>query len=215
MLVYFHGGGYFSGDKGFGGQSLLHHFARQGWVCISANYRLRPASGFAEHLADAQAALAWAREHSAEFGAGEDVFAAGSSSGAHLVSICAFSQPPGTRLAGVIGLYGYYGYYYGTRPGDLPVSSPFGYPVDGATPPFMIVHGDRDTYAPVEGARALAERLRIASSHAVVYSELPGAQHTFDLFRSVRFTAVIAGIDAFVSAIRGNGQGAPPDSERE
>ncbi len=38
-LVYMHGGGFFSGRKGFEARPLIHRLAGHGWVCISANYR--------------------------------------------------------------------------------------------------------------------------------------------------------------------------------
>jgi hypothetical protein len=31
----------------------------------------------------------------------------------------------------------------------------------------------------------------------VVYAELPGGQHSFDLFHSIRFDTVVNGIEAF------------------
>ena len=36
----------------------------------------------------------------------------------------------------------------------------------------------------------------------VVYAELPGAQHTFDLFHSLRFESVVDGIEAFAAWVR-------------
>ena len=58
MLVYFHGGGYFSGRKTWEAQWLLYRLASEGWVCISANYRLRPRALFLDHLIDAKRAIA-------------------------------------------------------------------------------------------------------------------------------------------------------------
>jgi acetyl esterase/lipase len=55
---------------------------------------------------------------------------------------------------------------------------------------------------PVEQARAFAERLRQVSTDPVLYVELPGGQHAFDLFHSVRFEAVIDGIEAFIASVR-------------
>jgi acetyl esterase/lipase len=40
------------------------------------------------------------------------------------------------------------------------------------------------------------------SSNPVVYTELPGAQHGFDLFRSRRFDTVIDAIEAFATDVR-------------
>jgi hypothetical protein len=56
-----------------------------------------------------------------------------------------------------------------------------------------------DTDVPVQGARLLAEQLRSRSTEPVVYAELPGGQHSFDLFQSIRFENVVDGIDAFVA----------------
>jgi hypothetical protein len=48
--------------------------------------------------------------------------------------------------------------------------------------PLFVAHGDRGTMAPVDGARLFVERPQSASSNPVVYAELSGAQHTFDMF---------------------------------
>jgi acetyl esterase/lipase len=81
-------------------------------------------------------------------------------------------------------LNGYYGNYYGQGEGGA--SSPLAH-VRPDAPPFFIAHGDRDTVAPVEAARHFANRLGSVSTNPVVYAELPGAQHAFDLFHSLRF----------------------------
>ena len=78
-------------------------------------------------------------------------------------------------------------------------SSPFDYAERGS-PPLLIVHGDQDTLTPPNTARALAGRARSASRSPVVYAELPGAQHSFDLLSSIRFEAVIDGVKAFAAA---------------
>jgi acetyl esterase/lipase len=54
----------------------------------------------------------------------------------------------------------------------------------------------------VEDARTFAKTLRSSSSNPVVYAELPGGQHSFDLFESPRFASVIDGIEAFAAQIR-------------
>jgi acetyl esterase/lipase len=145
----------------------------------------------------------------------------GSSAGAHLTALCAFTQndrsfQPGfperdTSLTAAICLNGYYGDYYesGGRP-----SSPFDY-VRRDAPPFFVAHGDLDTEVPVEQARSFSELLRKVSRNEVVSVELPGGQHAFDLFHSPRFEAVIDGIDAFAAAVRSPRQhNALPPSKR-
>jgi hypothetical protein len=44
--------------------------------------------------------------------------------------------------------------------------------------------------------------LRSSSSNPVVYAELPGGQHTFDLVHSLRFEAVVDAIEAFAAWVR-------------
>ncbi len=68
-------------------------------------------------------------------------------------------------------------------------------------PPFMVVHGELDTLVPVEQARHFVAALRAVSKQPVVYAEIPGAQHAFDLFPSLRCQHVIHGIERFLSFI--------------
>jgi acetyl esterase/lipase len=211
MLIHLHGGAFRSGRKSREARPLLYRLASQGWVCISANYRLSPAATFPDHLIDVKKAIAWAREHGPEYGADPAVvFVAGSSAGGHLASLAAltpndpFFQPgfegADTSVAAAISLYG----YYGALGSDHDPSSPLAY-VRTDAPPFFVAHGDKDTLVLVEDARHFVERLRGASSNPVVYAELPGAQHTFDLFHSLRFEAVIDAIEAFAAWVRING----------
>jgi len=53
-------------------------------------------------------------------------------------------------------------------------------------PPFLILHGTHDSLASVAEARHFAERLHAVSMQPVIYAELPGAQHAWDIFRSRR-----------------------------
>lgn len=209
-LVYFHGGGYFSGRKNREARPLLYRLAGQGWVCVSADYRLRPKADFPDHLADAKKVIAWTREHGHEYGAGAGApFVAGSSAGAHLTSLCALTQndpayQPGfetadTSVTAAICLYGYYGDYYGHSEGSG--SSPVTH-VRADAPPFLIVHGDADTLVPVQAARRFAGKLRGISDSPVVYAELPGAHHVFDLFHSLRFDRVVDAAESFAAWVR-------------
>jgi acetyl esterase/lipase len=213
-LVYFHGGGYTGGRKDREARPLLYRLASQGWVCVSANYRLRPAATFADHLVDAKKVIAWVRDHGDEYGADPALlFLAGSSAGAHLSALAALtpSDPayqPGfedadTSVTAAISLYGYYGHYYGHGADERPATSPLAY-VRPDAPPFFVAHGDRDEYpgTSVETARRFVGKLRGASSDPVVYAELPGGHHGFDLFHSLRFEAVVDGVEAFAAWVR-------------
>jgi acetyl esterase/lipase len=65
-------------------------------------------------------------------------------------------------------------------------------------PPFFVIHGAHDSLAPVEEARELVSRMREVSKEPVVYAELPGAQHAFDVFHSIRSAHVIRGVERFL-----------------
>jgi acetyl esterase/lipase len=162
---------------------------------------LRPGAGFEDHLADARAALAWARVHAEEYaGDPSRLVVAGSSAGAHLAALCALTATAQEPVAAAVGLYGYYGRYYG-RPDDKPVAStPFALDA-AAAPPFLLAHGERDNYTPADAARALAQKLRAESSGPVVHVELPGGQHGFDLLHSWRLAAVISACEAFLAEV--------------
>ena len=207
-LVYLHGGTFRSGRKDKEARPLIYRLASQGWVCISANYRLSPAATFPDHLIDVKKVIAWVREHGQEYGADPTVvFVAGSSAGGHLASMAALTPndpafQPGfeaadTSVSAAISLYG----YYGSLDSERQPSSPLDY-VDTEAPPFFVAHGDRDTLVLVDDARHFVEQLRSASSQPVVYAELPGGQHTFDLFHSIRFETVVDAIEAFAGWVR-------------
>jgi acetyl esterase/lipase len=65
-------------------------------------------------------------------------------------------------------------------------------------PPFFVIHGAHDSLVPVAEARELVKRLRDVSKEPVVYAELPGAQHAFDVFHSIRSAHVIRGVERFL-----------------
>jgi acetyl esterase/lipase len=67
-------------------------------------------------------------------------------------------------------------------------------------PPFFVIHGDRDTLAPVEEARYFANQLRETSDAPVFYAELKGAQHAFDLFCSPRTSHMLVAALHFLNA---------------
>ncbi len=70
--------------------------------------------------------------------------------------------------------------------------------VHAGAPPFLVFHGDRDSLVPVEDARAFVERLRAVSTSDVLYVELPGAEHAFDLAPSIRTVRAAEGIERFL-----------------
>ena len=67
-----------------------------------------------------------------------------------------------------------------------------------AVPPFLVIHGRNDTLVPVEEARLFVERLRAVSSVPVLYMELPGTQHAFDVFPSIRTAHVVRAVGRYL-----------------
>jgi len=73
--------------------------------------------------------------------------------------------------------------------------------VHEAAPPFLIVHGDRDSLVPVAEARHFASELGRVATARVAYAEIPGAQHAFEIFPSLRTALVIQGVERFLALI--------------
>jgi len=82
-------------------------------------------------------------------------------------------------------------------------------------PPFFVIHGDKDTLAPVEDARTFVERLREVSAEPVLYAEMQGAQHAFEVFPSARTARVIEGVERFLSTLWERRQVPTPAVEAE
>lgn len=66
-------------------------------------------------------------------------------------------------------------------------------------PPFFVIHGTRDSLVPVAEARLFVELLRGASKAPVLYAELPGAQHAFEVFPSERTGHALMGVERFLA----------------
>ena len=104
----------------------------------------------------------------------------------------------------MVGLGGYYGPLDAARP----ETSPLAHARDDA-PPFLLLHGDRDSVIPVQSAREFAAALRAISHAPVELVELPGAQHAFDHFQTPRTAPVATAIDAFTACTRRQHHGRP------
>jgi acetyl esterase/lipase len=207
VLIHLHGGGFTQGGKSHEGVVLLNQLAAHGWLCVSANYRLRSAGAFPSPLVDTKRVIAWIREHASDYGGDpRQIFLAGSSAGGHLAVSAALTPDrpefqPGfadidTRVAGVVVLYG----YLGPRTSDRD-SSPAALARPDA-PPLLVIHGAGDTMVPPAGPRSVAGALRTASRAPVVWAELPDTQHDFDFFASVRARLVADEIEAFLEWAR-------------
>ena len=91
-MVYIHGGAWIIGDKREQGKPMMYELVARGWVCVAINYRLSPKATWPDHIVDAKRAVAWVKEHIAEYG-GDPSFVAvsGGSAGGHLCALLALS----------------------------------------------------------------------------------------------------------------------------
>ena len=92
VMVYIHGGAWMIGDKREQGKPMMYELVARGWVCVAINYRLSPKATWPDHIVDAKRAVAWVKEHIAEYG-GDPSFVAvsGGSAGGHLCALLALS----------------------------------------------------------------------------------------------------------------------------
>ncbi len=70
--------------------------------------------------------------------------------------------------------------------------------VNEGAPPFFVIHGRSDSLVGVDQARQFVRALRKVSRSTVGYAELPGTQHAFDVFPSIRSAHVVRGVDRFL-----------------
>ncbi len=89
VLIFMHGGGFFSGDK-----KLLTRvckcYAREGFLVFNINYRLAPEFVFPSQIEDCHLAIRWVYENAQRFGGDtKKIFIGGESAGASLSALYA------------------------------------------------------------------------------------------------------------------------------
>ncbi|HUJ65276.1 MAG TPA: alpha/beta hydrolase, partial [Acidimicrobiales bacterium] len=119
VLIQIHGGGWTIGDTRHQAYPLVNRLTSAGWVCVPITYRLSPRATFPDHIVDVKRAIAWVKEHIAEYGGDPDfVVLTGGSAGGHLCALAALSpNDPGfqpgfeqadTSVRAAVPLYGIY-----------------------------------------------------------------------------------------------------------
>jgi acetyl esterase/lipase len=235
ILIHVHGGAWVPvSHKDHQGKPLMLHLASRGWVCFAPNYRLSPPAVFPDHIADVKKAIAWVREHAAEFGGDPNFIAiAGGSAGGHLSALAALTSndpeyQPGfedadTSVDACVPFYAVYDFTndagiravkgritflerivmkkkFKDNREDYEKASPL-HRVRPDAPPFFIIHGQHDSLVPVAEARHFEQHLRAIAQSPVVYAELPGAQHAFDVFPSIRSAHVVRAVERFLDYV--------------
>jgi acetyl esterase/lipase len=233
VLLQIPGGAWATGNKRGQAHPLMSHLTELGWICVAINYRLSPKSTWPAHIVDVKRAIAWVKEHIADYGGDPDFVAiTGGSAGGHLSALAALTpnhatwQPDfeqvDTSLQAAVPFYGVYDFTRTDRglhpmmvpfierlvmkqrradvPDTFDAASPITH-VSAQAPPFFVLHGRSDSFIPVEQARSFVARLRAASTQPVVYSELPTAQHAFDIFGSARAAHAAVAVEQFLAEV--------------
>lgn len=73
--------------------------------------------------------------------------------------------------------------------------------ISGPGVPQLVVQGSADNLVPASQTCAYVERLRAEPGQEVVYLEVPGAPHAFDVFHSVRSEAVVGAIHTWCDSV--------------
>ncbi|MCX6395962.1 MAG: alpha/beta hydrolase [Propionibacteriales bacterium] len=76
--------------------------------------------------------------------------------------------------------------------------------VDADSPDFFVLHGENDGLVSVKQARAFVAKLRAASTGVTTYLELPGTQHAFEVFSSIRSQQVMRAVERWLEWHRAN-----------
>lgn len=213
VMVYVHGGGWTSGDPQRQARDLYHEMALAGWATAAIRYPFAPDVSVEHQVEVVRAAVRWVRAELPAHGiVPTHVVLAGGSAGGHLAAMAALTAQHATeRVDACVALYGIFDMANRNRtrapwglisdtvmqatveraPNRYSRMSPLDRITD-STPPFLIVHGTRDTLVPIAEAEQFVGALREAG-RPVEYVPVHGAQHAFDAVSSptTRATAAV------------------------
>lgn len=80
---------------------------------------------------------------------------------------------------------------------DFVRASPLSH-VAAHTPDFFVIHGANDTVVSVKQARSFVKALKEKTDASITYAELPGTQHAFEVFSSIRSQHTIAAVSRWL-----------------
>jgi acetyl esterase/lipase len=202
LLVYVHGGGWRVSHRSRApretrdwARAFFERLTDAGFVVAAPDYRLSAEAVFPAQIDDVVEALRWLHDHAGELGAvASRTYLWGASAGGHLAALAALAAgaPP---VAGVVCWYpitdlpaldhaagdtfeahllgGPIGQHLDLARAASPVTH-----VRGDAPPFLLQHGEDDTWVPHDQSVRLADALRAAGA-PVELESVPGADHFF------------------------------------
>ncbi|WP_243075463.1 alpha/beta hydrolase [Microbacterium sp. SS28] len=210
LIVFLHGGGWLRGSRkvftpGIGAADSFDRIVAAGFAIASVEYRLSGEARFPAQLEDVDAALAWLRDHAAEYGADASRLVLwGVSAGATLAALAGLRRDD---VRGVVDWFGpadlftmadhdmgdppdrtrearWIGGTAAQHPETARAASPV-HQVHAEAPPFHISHGTADDLVPLSQSEALAAALRHAGAD-VEFHAVAGGGH---FWRGVSDTA--------------------------
>jgi acetyl esterase/lipase len=207
-VIYVHGGAWRSCDKDSAFFfPLMKSLQNAGFLVAAINYRLAPRHLFPAQIIDARCAVRFLRQFAADLHIDPDrIGAFGDSAGGHMVSLMGLAGESAgwdtaeysgisSQVQAVVNLYGIsdvskvFGHdgsniwpeVFNVDGDDndprLKAASPLTY-IHSSTPPFLIIHGDKDAVVPYEHSVWLHGALKQAGSQ-VEFLTVKNADHQF------------------------------------
>lgn len=182
VAMYVHGGGWRTGDKAVGtGQTDIPALQDAGFLVVSVNYRLAPEYLFPAMIEDVKCAVRSLRAHASQYNLDpERIGVWGTSAGGHLVAMLGTTDESAgfeageyldysSRVQAVVVMFGPADLTLGLGEGgnrarsifgdfDLGLASPVTY-VSADDPPFLILHGEKDTTVSIRQGEILLNAL--------------------------------------------------------
>jgi acetyl esterase/lipase len=163
--ILVHGGGFTGGHRDMPAMAeLAALFNNAGADALSIDYRLAPAHPFPAPVEDVEHAILWLRRHASERGVDRKrLVLVGASAGANLAMMAAVRNAP---VSAVIAFYGLSDFrnqplapnrraYLARLLESIGEQAAFSaaspaMQITGREPPFLLIHGDRDTQVPMD-----------------------------------------------------------------
>jgi len=182
VTMYVHGGGWRTGNKAVGtGQADIPGLQNAGFLVVSVNYRLAPEYKFPAMIEDVKCAVRSLRAHASQYNLDpERIGVWGTSAGGHLVAMLGTTDESAgldvgeyleysSRVQAVVVMFGPADLTVGLGEGgnraksifgdfDLGLASPVKY-VSADDPPFLILHGEKDTTVSIRQGEILLKEL--------------------------------------------------------
>jgi len=184
-VIYVHGGGWMHGDKSEA-TLFASGLNSMGFLVVSLNYRLYPPATFPAMIEDLKCAVRSLRAHAGDYNLDPNHIAAmGASAGGHLVALLGTSEAnspwdvgeyldQSSRVQAVVSLAGVMDLshtfpnadgndvetmrHIGFNEANVVEASPISH-ITPDDPPFLLIHGDRDTRVPYQQSQVMYDKL--------------------------------------------------------